>query len=199
MCACRRAATPMLRRDHGVASSIQNFPGPKGPPFAAGQLCHATGARLVPWRQPGGWGRKSLIASTAPFRPESDVLASAAAPRPNATGTHLTARGALTARVPRGTDSDGASLTAVRLQPWGTDLRLTACVPRGADSDGAHLTAVRLPTARAGILRWNRRPQAMPGRGPRACGRGQRAAPEQATPGRARWQSPWAPGPGTWV
>ncbi len=40
------------------------------------------------------------------------------------------ARG-LTARVPRATDSDGARLTAARLQPWGTDLRLMACVPRG--------------------------------------------------------------------
>ncbi len=31
MRACRRAATLMLRRDHGVALSIQNFSGPKGP------------------------------------------------------------------------------------------------------------------------------------------------------------------------
>jgi len=61
----------------------------------------------------------------------------------HATRTHPTARGALTARVPRGTDSDGASLTAARLQPWGTDLGLTACVPPGTDSDGTHLTAVR--------------------------------------------------------
>jgi hypothetical protein len=38
-----------------------------------------------------------------------------------------------------GYDSDGASVTAARLQPWGTDLGLTACVPRGTDSDGAHL------------------------------------------------------------
>ncbi len=38
-----------------------------------GSSCHAaTGARLVTWRQPGGWGMKSLIASTAPFRPEPD-------------------------------------------------------------------------------------------------------------------------------
>ena len=58
---------------------------------------------------------------------------------------------------------------------------LTACVPRGTDSDGAHLTAGRLPIARVGVLTWNRRPQAMPGRGPRTCGRGPRAAPEQAT------------------
>ncbi len=99
--------------------------------------------------------------------------------RPNVTRTHPTARGALTARVPRGTDSDGASLTAARLQLWGTDSRLTACVPRGTDSDGAYLTAVgavRLLTARAGVLTWNRRPQVMPGRGPRTCGRGPRAA-----------------------
>ncbi len=40
----------------------------------------AIGARLVTWRQPGGRGMKSLTASTAPFRPEPDVLASAAAP-----------------------------------------------------------------------------------------------------------------------
>ncbi len=46
--------------------------------------------------------------------------------RPNATRAPPTARGALTARVPRGTDSDGASLTAARLQLWGTDLGLTA-------------------------------------------------------------------------
>ncbi len=117
--------------------------------------------------------------------------------RPNTTRTDPTARGALTARVPRGTDSDGASPTAARLQPWGTDLGLTACVPRGTDSDGAHLTAMRLLTARVGVLTWNRRPQAMPGRGLRTCGRGPRAAPMQATPGRARWQSPRAPGPGT--
>ena len=32
----------------------------------------AIGARLVTWRQPGGWGMKSLTASTAPFRPEPD-------------------------------------------------------------------------------------------------------------------------------
>jgi len=88
--------------------------------------------------------------------------------RPNANRAHPTARGALTARAPRGTDSDGA-----------------------------HLTAVRLLTARVGVLTWNRRPQAMPGRGPRTCGRGPRAAPEQTTPGRARRQSPRAPGPGT--
>jgi hypothetical protein len=98
--------------------------------------------------------------------------------RHNATRKHPTARGALTARVPRGTDSDGASLTAARLQLWGTDLGLMACVPRGTDSDGAHLTAVRLPTARVAVLTWNRRPQAMPGRGPRTCGRGPRVAPE---------------------
>ena len=88
--------------------------------------------------------------------------------RPNATRTLPTARGALTARVPRGTDSDGA-----------------------------HLTAVRLLTVRVGVLTWNRRPQAMPGRGPRTCGWGPRVAPEQTTPGRARPQSPRAPGPGT--
>ncbi len=121
--------------------------------------------------------------------------------RPNATRAHPTARGALTARVPRGTDSDGASLTAALLQLWGTefttDLRLTACVPRGTDSDGAHLTAVCLLTARVGVLTWDRLPQVMPGRGARTCGRGPRAAPEQATPGRACWQSPRAPGPGT--
>jgi hypothetical protein len=63
--------------------------------------------------------------------------------------------------------------------------------------DGAHLTAVFLLTVRVGVLMWNRRPQAMPGRGPRTCGWGPRAAPEQATLGRARWQSPRAPGPGT--
>jgi hypothetical protein len=39
---------------------------------------------------------------------------------------HLTARGGLTARVPRGTDSDGARLTAARLQPWGTDVLVSA-------------------------------------------------------------------------
>jgi hypothetical protein len=90
---------------------------------------------------------------------------------PDATGSHLTACGALTAREPRGTDSDGARLTAARLELWGTDLRLTACVPWGTDSDGAHLTAVRLLTARAGVPTWNRRPQVMPGRGQRNCGR----------------------------
>jgi hypothetical protein len=62
--------------------------------------------------------------------------------RPNAARARPTARGVLTARVPRGTDSDGARLTAARLQLWGTDLGLTACVPRGTDSDGARLTAV---------------------------------------------------------
>jgi hypothetical protein len=72
MRARRRAATPMLRRNHGVASSIQNSQAQRAPLFAAGQLCHATGSRLVPWRQPGGWGMKSLTASTAPFRPEPD-------------------------------------------------------------------------------------------------------------------------------
>ena len=54
-----------------------------------------------------------------------------------------------------------------------------------------------LPTARAGVLTWNRRPQAMPGRGPRTCGRGPRVALVQAAPGRACWPSPRAPGPGT--
>ena len=90
--------------------------------------------------------------------------------RPNATRTHPTARGALTARVPRGTDSDGA-----------------------------HPPAVRLLTARVGVLTWDRRPQAMPGRGPRICSPrvGPRVAPEQATPGRARWKSTRAPGPGS--
>ncbi len=39
---------------------------------------------------------------------------------------HLTARGGLTALVPQGTDSDGARLTAARLQPWGTDLLASA-------------------------------------------------------------------------
>ena len=39
---------------------------------------------------------------------------------------HLTARGGLTARVPRGTDSDGARLTAAWFQPWGTDLLVSA-------------------------------------------------------------------------
>ena len=102
--------------------------------------------------------------------------------RPNAARARPTARGALTARVPRGTDSDGASLTAARLPIRGTDSGLTACVPRGTDSDGAHLTAVRLLTARVGVLTWNRRPQAMPGRGPRTCGPG--------TLGAARWPSP---------
>jgi hypothetical protein len=46
--------------------------------------------------------------------------------RHNATRAHPTARGGLTARVPRGTDSDGARLTAARLQPWGTDLLASA-------------------------------------------------------------------------
>jgi hypothetical protein len=72
--------------------------------------------------------------------------------RLNATRTHPTARGALTARVPWGTDADGASRTAARLLPWGTDLGLTACVPWGTDSDGALLNAVRSPTARVVLV-----------------------------------------------
>ena len=64
---CRRSKSPHARR--------------ATPFLLLGSSCHAaTGARLVPWRQPGGWGMKSLIASTAPFRPEPDLLASAAAP-----------------------------------------------------------------------------------------------------------------------
>ncbi len=201
MRACRCAVTPRLCRDHGSRRRSKSPQARGAPLFAAGQLCHATGARLVPWRQPGGWGMKSLTASTAPLRPEPDVLASAAAPsgggaglgrdryradvvarwrmprrwgpggrpghaetrsagargplagtlvaqlgsvgrRPNAARARPTARGVLTARVPRGTDSDGASLTAARLPIRGTDSGLTACVPRGTDSDGARLTAV---------------------------------------------------------
>jgi len=69
------------RRDSEIASSIQKSSGPRGHTFLLlGSSRHAAiGARLVTWRQPGGWGMKSLIASTAPFRPEPDVLASAAA------------------------------------------------------------------------------------------------------------------------
>ena len=37
----------------------------------------------------------------------------------------------------------------------------------------------------------------MPGLGPKTCGRGPQAVPEQATPGRACWQSPRMLGPGT--
>jgi hypothetical protein len=61
--------------DPEIASSIQKSSGPKGHTFLLlGSSCHAaTGVRLVPWRQPGGWGMRSLIASTAPFRPEPDV------------------------------------------------------------------------------------------------------------------------------
>jgi hypothetical protein len=63
---CSAATTGSRRRSKIIR--------PEGPLFfAAGQLCHATGARLVPWRQPGGWGIKSLIASTAPSRPEPDA------------------------------------------------------------------------------------------------------------------------------
>ncbi len=86
MNACAHVAAPGRRR-HADAPPRQQgrvvnpkFSGPKGPPFAAGQLCHATGAGLVPWRQPGGWGMKFLTAFTAPFRPEPDVTGAADRP-----------------------------------------------------------------------------------------------------------------------
>jgi hypothetical protein len=84
----------------------------------------------------------------------------------HATRTHPTARGALTARVPRGTDSDGA-----------------------------HLTAVRLLTARVGVLTWNRRPQAMPGRGPRTCGRAHGPHPSRRLRGGHAGRAPGRQGP----
>jgi hypothetical protein len=159
----------------------------------AGTLAEPQGARArnawLPWRTLWSGcfaehGAKARVAGGSGGRPghaetrlARDPLAGtlvarlgSAGGRPNATRTHPTARGALTARVPRGTDSDGA-----------------------------HPPAVRLLTARVGVLTWDRRPQAMPGRGPRTCSPrvGPRVAPEQATPGRARWKSTRAPGPGS--
>ena len=53
--------------------------GRNGP--AAGQGCHAaTGARIVPWRQPGDWLINLPIASTALFRSEPDLWAGARSP-----------------------------------------------------------------------------------------------------------------------
>ena len=72
---------------------------------------------------------------------------------------------------------------------------LTARVPRGTDSDGAHLTAVRLLTARVGVLTWNRRPQAMPGRGPRTCGRAHGPRQSRRLPGGHAGRAPGRQGP----
>jgi hypothetical protein len=74
--ACALVAAPSRRCSAATTGSRRRSKSPqarRAPLFADGQLCHATGARLVPWRQPGGWGMKSLIASTAPFRPEPDL------------------------------------------------------------------------------------------------------------------------------
>jgi hypothetical protein len=74
--ACALVAAPPRRCSAATKGSRRRPKSPqarRAPPFAAGQLCHATGARLVPWRQPGGWEMKSLTASTAPFRPEPDA------------------------------------------------------------------------------------------------------------------------------
>ncbi len=113
--------------------------------------------------------RLARLGTRGPLAGTLAALLGSVGRRPIATRTHPTARGGLTARV-----------------------------PRGIDSDGAHLTAVRLLTTRVGVLTWNRRPQAMPGRGPRTCGWGPRVAPEQAslraprpgTLGAARWSCP---------
>ena len=69
-----RVAATRPRRDSEIASSIQKSSGPRGHTFLLlGSSRHAAiGARLVTWRQPGGWGMKSLTASTAPLRPEPD-------------------------------------------------------------------------------------------------------------------------------
>ncbi len=72
MRASRRAATPIRRCDHGVASSIQIFQARRAPSFAVGSCATPQAPGFVPWWQPGGWGMKSLTASTAPFRPEPD-------------------------------------------------------------------------------------------------------------------------------
>jgi hypothetical protein len=99
-------------------------------------------------RVAGGWVdtpgtlRLARLGTRGPLAGTLVARLGSAGRRPNAASAHPTARGVLTARVPRGTDSDGASLTAARLQLRGTDLGLTACVPRGTDSDGARLTAV---------------------------------------------------------
>jgi hypothetical protein len=187
MRACRRAVTPMLRRDHGVASSIQKSSGPRGPPFccwavvprhrrqaralaAARRLGNEVSDRLhcafpprarrvgqcrsPQWRRRGpgsgsvpgrtlwrGGGRLAERGTKARDAGRSDgrsrhAESRWAGPRVARLGVkvgwagrcraHLTARGGLTARVPRGTDSDGARLTAARLQPWGTDLLASA-------------------------------------------------------------------------
>ncbi len=74
--ASRRAATPMLRRDHGVASSIQNSQARRPPFLLLGSCATPPAPGSCLGRQPGGWGMKSLTGSTAPFRPEPDARTS---------------------------------------------------------------------------------------------------------------------------